>query len=803
MLLSEVSSVRCLCVHAHFYQPPRENPWLDYVALDPSAYPSHDWNERVYNECYKPNQAARLIDREGKITYITNNYKHLSFNVGPTLHRWIAQKDQDLASSILEADRSSAIEQGMGGAIAQAYNHMIMPLASHRDKKTQICWGVRDFEFRFGRKPRGMWLPETAVDLESLEIMADNGIEFTILAPHQCVAVKNPSGDWLPTNGGSDLDVSRPYVQMLPSGKRITIVFYQGSVAHDIAFGGLLNSGDLFAQKLRRLVADKQEPCLVTIATDGETYGHHHRYGEMALARAFQMINDFSSNSITTNIAAFLDKFPATWECRVQENTSWSCAHGIERWRSDCGCHTGGGFGWNQQWRTPLRAALDGLRDRIDEIYEKRVNKISDSPWELRDEAIELYLSNGCNGDENDPLEEKRSFLKRRYGSLSETAQVELLSLLEVQRMRLFMYTSCGWFFNDIAGIETRQILAYAIRASELVERVCGIDMMDDFLKQLELAKGNTREGADGRMVVERFVFPQRVSLEAAAAISSLLDKEGSYHSFKVTSETKKYPSGDLCLKASRMSVVDTGTGAAWKGNAIVFSAGGLDDVCRLSVRNNPTDSDIRKFFYASDILRISRYLEETYELGPWNFTDLPEDSKLHIADVIVEKAESQQLDAAKEILETNQRLMVQLQLLKVASPAIFSAAANLVFREKINELSETEPSVLNLLKQGSSLILLLSEAKSLGVISDLSFLAPRIEKEMNVVVGDNFLVQDEGVYDKIIYFLQKAKELGIQLDLYDLQNQVWRVLESRSASPSRVILNLAAELNFAVPGAD
>ena len=329
-------------MHAHFYQPPRENPWLDYVSLDPSASPAHDWNTRVYDECYRPNQAARLIDGNGKITYITNNYRHLNFNVGPTLHRWISQKDPDLASDIAEADKSAALEQGKGGAIAQAYNHMIMPLASQRDKQTQILWGIRDFEFRFNRKPSGMWLPETAVDLETLEILSENGIEFTILAPHQCTAVKAPSGAWSPTYGGNALDISRPYIQTLPSGKKITIIFYQGSIAHDIAFGGLLNSGDRFAETLMRLVSDKKEPCLVTIATDGETYGHHHRYGEMALARAFQMINDSSSDIITTNIATFLDRFPATWECRIQENTSWSCAHGIERWRSDCGCHTGG-----------------------------------------------------------------------------------------------------------------------------------------------------------------------------------------------------------------------------------------------------------------------------------------------------------------------------------------------------------------------------------------------------------------------------------------------------------------------------
>ena len=791
--------MRCLCVHAHFYQPPRENPWLDYVSLDPSASPAHDWNTRVYDECYRPNQAARLIDGNGKITYITNNYRHLNFNVGPTLHRWIAQKDPNLASDIEEADKSAAIEQGKGGAIAQAYNHMIMPLANLRDKQTQILWGIRDFEFRFNRKPSGMWLPETAVDLETLEILSENGIEFTILAPHQCAAVKDPSGLWSSTHGGNALDISRPYVQTLPSGKKITIIFYQGSIAHDIAFGGLLNSGDRFAETLMQLVMDKKEPCLVTIATDGETYGHHHRYGEMALARAFQIINDSSSDIITTNIATFLDRFPATWECRIQENTSWSCAHGIERWRSDCGCHTGGQFGWNQQWRGPLRAALDSLRDKIDELYEKKINQICDSPWQLRDDAVELYLSTAPNSAVS--LEHKKSFLNRRYGSLTETAQTQLLSLLEAQRMRLFMYTSCGWFFNDIAGIETRQILAYAIRASELIQRTTDIDLTTDFLKQLETAKGNTLEGKNGKAVVEQYVFPQRENIETIAAAVALLDKKESYYSFGISSETKKYPSGDLCLKTSTLTIADTCSGDVWKGNAVVFSMGGLDDVCRLTQKNNPTDAEIRKYFYAADILSLSRYLEQTYELGPWNFTDLPQDSKIHIADSIMERTESQHYDIAEEFLEMNHRLMVQLQLLKITPPPILSAAADLVFRRKIDMLSTaTTTSILDLLKPDSPLCLLLDDARSLGTTSNLSFLAPRIIDEINSTVEENFLEQEESVYNTVIYFLQRAKELGIPLQLWHLQNKIWRILETKTAAPSRVVLALANELNFAVP---
>lgn len=795
--------MRCLCVHAHFYQPPRENPWLDYVSLDPTAHPAHDWNTRICDECYRPNQAARLIDGSGKIAYITNNYRHLSFNVGPTLHSWINQKDPTLAQSIVEADRNAAIELGRGGAVAQAYNHMIMPLANHQDKQTQTRWGIRDFEYRFNRKPAGIWLPETAVDLETLEVLAANGIEFTILAPHQCAAVKEPTGEWSPTYGGAALDISRPYVQHLPSGKKITLIFYQGSVAHDIAFGGLLSSGDRFAEALMHLVPDKGEPSLVTIATDGETYGHHHRYGEMALARAFQIINNSSSNVLTTNIAAFLEKYPATWECRIQENTSWSCAHGIERWRSDCGCHTGGEFGWHQQWRAPLRDALDVLRDSIDELYEKHVKKICDSPWQLRDDAIELYLPGTSELSAQASFEHKKTFLNRRYGSLSSAAQTQLLSLLEAQRMRSFMYTSCGWFFNDIAGIETRQILAYAIRASELVHRTAGVDLTPRFLKQLEAAKGNAHEAETGRAVVERFVFPQRESIKTVAAAAALLDKSGSYYSFDISSETKKYLSGDMRLSTGTLSIADTCSGEVWRGNSVVFSMGGLDDVCRLSEKNDPTDAEIRNYFYVSDVLSLSRYLEKTYELGPWNFANLPSDSRLHVADSIMERTEQQQFDTAEELVEMHRRLMVQLKLLRISPPPILSAAADLVFRRKISLLSASTSSVLELLNPDSPLGVLLDEARSLGVDSNLSFLAPRIADEISDAIEKNALKQEENVYNKVIYYLKRIKELEIPLQFWHLQNQVWSILETKAATPPRAVLTLANELNFAIPNPD
>jgi alpha-amylase/alpha-mannosidase (GH57 family) len=456
---------RYICIHGHFYQPPRENPWLEEIELQDSAYPYHDWNERITSECYAPNTASRILDSDNRIIDIVNNYARMSFDIGPTLLSWIKLHHPDVYRAIIEADQLSQERfSGHGSAIAQAYNHIIMPLANSRDKRTQVLWGIRDFEYRFKRKPEGMWLPETAVNLETLDILAEYGIGFTILAPRQAQRVREIGNEeWRDVNGDG-INSGMPYLCRLPSGKTINLFFYDGQVAQDIAFGGLLDDGKNFAERLTGVFSDREEPQLVHIATDGESYGHHHRYGDMALACALHYIESGNLADLT-NYAEYLEKYPPTHEVEIRENSSWSCAHGVERWRRDCGCNTQANPGWNQGWRAPLREAMDWLRDNLIPIYEGEMASYVQDPWQARDDYIKVILNRSARNEVilDGSVQSVEAFHSRHViRELSEEEKVKVLKLLEMQRCAMLMYTSCGWFFDEISGIETVQVMRYA-----------------------------------------------------------------------------------------------------------------------------------------------------------------------------------------------------------------------------------------------------------------------------------------------------------------------------------------------------
>ncbi len=467
---------RYVCIHGHFYQPPREDPWTGRIDRQKSALPFHDWNERITIQCYAPNAAARLLDGKGKVRRTLNNYSRISFNFGPTLLSWMEKASPETYSSILAADAESASRfSGHGGAMAQAYSHLIMPLASSRDKRTQVVWGIKDFRHRFGRDPEGMWLPETAVDMETLDIMAEEGLLFTVLAPHQASRVRE-GGSWKDVPAGK-VDTAVPYLCSLPSGRTMAIFFYNGPVAHDIAFGGLLKDGGLFARRMIEGASGKGVR-LSHVAVDGETFGHHHRFGEMALAYCLETIEEGQDARLTV-YGEFLEKFPPVKEVEIAPNTSWSCSHGVERWRSDCGCRAGDHPEWEQMWRGPLREALDGLRAEVDTLFDEEGARVFDDPWKARDGYIDEILSG-----------------ERKHRG-------KALKLLEMERNAMLMYTSCGWFFDDISRIETLQILRYAERTAELAGEVSGRDLMGPFLKALEKVPGNTAEIPNARVAVE------------------------------------------------------------------------------------------------------------------------------------------------------------------------------------------------------------------------------------------------------------------------------------------------------------
>jgi alpha-amylase/alpha-mannosidase (GH57 family) len=462
-------SVRSIVIHGHFYQPPREDPWLNEVVAEPSAAPFHDWNQRIERECYRAVVAARLYapPPDGRITGIVNTLTSISFDFGPTLLEWLEREAPDTYAAVLEADRQSRVRHdGHGNAIAMPYHHTILPLASRRDKVTEVRWGIADFRRRFKRDPAGLWLPETAVDPETLDVLAAEGIAFTILAPHQVARV--PEG-------------GLPGSYRTPSGRSIALFTYDGAISHDVAFGPLLKDAARWAERLLAVGQGPSGPRLVALATDGETFGHHHRFGEVALAWLLRELERQRGVRVE-NFAAFLARHPPEQDVELVAPTSWSCPHGVERWRADCGCRVAPERATQQRWRAPLRAALEWLAAELHARFEREGAELLGDPWAARD----AYGAVVASDDES----------RGRIAAAPARAR----ELLELERNALRMFTSCGWFFDDIAGIEAVQILRYAARAIELA----GADaprLEAGLLERLARAESNAPGVGSGRQV--------------------------------------------------------------------------------------------------------------------------------------------------------------------------------------------------------------------------------------------------------------------------------------------------------------
>lgn len=584
---------RFICIHGHFYQPPRENPWLEEVEIEDSAYPYHDWNERITAECYAPNAASRILDSNTRIIDIVNNYARISFNFGPTLLTWLEQNQPEVYATILDADKNSIKRfSGHGSAIAQAYNHVIMPLANSRDKRTQVLWGIKDFIFRFKRRPEGMWLPETAVDIETLEILAELGIVFTILSQKQASRIK-PINDsqWTDVSTGK-IDCSLPYLCRLPSGGSVVIFFYDERIAQEVAFSNLLENGELFADRMMQYFSEYQKQSgLLNIASDGETYGHHHRFGDMALAYALYHLESKNLARITI-YGEYLSAYPPTHQVEIIENTSWSCPHGVERWRNDCGCCTRGSIigmtashppdpstilpgdkiceiTSRQKWRAPLREAMDWLRQNLEAVYVQRMDAYVSNPWQARDDYIDILLNRS-------PAHIEAFFSNHACRTLSREDKVQVLKLLEMQRNGMLMYTSCGWFFEDISGIESVQVMRYACRAMQLVREVAGVDPEPEFIHILEKAQSNVSEYWNGAQLYKNFVQTAVVDLSRVGfhyALSSLIvDSPEMIRIRNYTIRNEAYEraeSGELKLALGKVFLHSVST---WEENILMFA---------------------------------------------------------------------------------------------------------------------------------------------------------------------------------------------------------------------------------------
>ena len=767
--------MKYVCIHGHFYQPPRENPYLEAIELQDSAYPYHDWNERITAECYAPNAASRIVDSENRIVKLFNNYAKISFNFGPTLLSWLKDQASRVYDSILEADKESAQRfSGHGSALAQGYNHMILPLANRRDKVTQVKWGMRDFESRFGRKPEGMWLPETAVDTETLEVLAENGIQFTILAPGQARRIRSKNSSKFEDVSGGRIDPARAYLAELPSKKRINLFFYDGPISQGVAFEGLLNDGKRFADRLMSGFSDsRQGPQLVHIATDGESYGHHHHYGEMALSFALDEIERQNVAKLT-NYGEFLEKHPPKHFVEIVNNSSWSCVHGIERWRSDCGCNSGG-HSWNQQWRAPLRAALDWLRDKLAPIFESRLKEYVRDPWATRDDYIRLIL---------DRSEETRKafFADHAIRPLEPREQVTALKLLEMQRHAMLMYTSCGWFFDELSGIETVQVIHYAGRALQLAEECCGEQLEPEFMQLLAMAKSNIPEHGDGAKIYEKWVKPAVVDIERVGghyAISSL------FESYPEKTRIYCYEVERVRYSVEAEGKIRLATGCARFRSAITEESDALDfSVLHLGDHNvtagirsgdAASDEDQQKLvaaFSQADTAEVIRLLDQVYGKNTFSLRQLFRDEQRKITSLILNESLNSAAAVYRTVFESQAPLIRFLNGLEIPVPNALKSAAEIALNSQLEQYLE-RPDL-----DPDSIQGLLREAAASKISLDSTTLEYKVRKRLEKEAAE-FAANpsDPASAEKVIKLLDLIPALPFPVVLWEAQNVCYRPL--------------------------
>ncbi|MCF8061154.1 MAG: DUF3536 domain-containing protein [Deltaproteobacteria bacterium] len=710
---------RFVCIHGHFYQPPRENPWLEAVEIQDGAAPYHDWNKRITAECYAVNAASRILDDQDRILRIVNNYEKMSFNFGPTLLSWLEAHSPFVYQAVLEADqRSSERFSGHGSALAQPYNHMIMPLANAGDKETQVIWGMRDFEHRFGRRPEGMWLPETAVDLKTLDVMAAQGIRFTILAPLQARRRRAPRGPWKDA-GEHPVDSRLPYRVRLPSGRDMTVFFYDGAVSRAVAFERLLSSGEALAERLAQGFSDETEKAqLVHIATDGESYGHHHRFGDMALAYAIHTI-ETRGLARMTNYGEFLALHHPEQEAEIAENTSWSCEHGVGRWKADCGCHTGAHPGWNQAWRAPLRTALDDLSADLARLFEEEGGNRFRDPWAARNDYIDVILDRS--------EESRRSFFERHAAAATDgDKEAAFLKLLEMQRHAMLMYTSCGWFFDDISGIEAVQILRYAARAIELAEEFGAGDIGTRFMEALAAAQSNRMDQGTGRHIYERAVARSRADFSKVAAHHAMCrlfqngsDAEGRFYCYRIEDEvveTRQAGKASLLLGRARiLSEItrdgrDLCFGALHLGDQnLTGGVGKMEDPERFA----STVDELGRVFEGADFHETLRRFDRSFPLGVYSLKSLFRDEQRRILGRILEATLNDVEGVYRRLYDDQAPLMRFLMDAEAPLPKALHVAAEFVLHAELKRRFQSDDIDLDGIES------LLQEARGVGVTFD------------------------------------------------------------------------------------
>jgi len=781
-------SERYICIHGHFYQPPRENPWLEEVEFQDSAQPYHDWNERITAECYAPNAVSRVMDSEWRIIGLINNYSRISFNFGPTLLYWLAKHNPSVYQSILDADKESMTNfGGHGSAIAQIYNHIIMPLANRRDKETQIKWAICDFELRFSRFPEGMWLSETAVDLESLEVLAENNIKFTILSSHQALKIRKLGEEnWVDVSDGK-IDPRYPYLCSLPSGKTIVLFFFDRRTAADISFGHLLENGEAFAKRLLDTlkVKDGTVP-LESVASDGELYGHHHPHGDMTLAYCLYYLVSNETAKLT-NYGEFLEKYPPKHEVQIAQNTSWSCSHGIERWRADCGDNMGRA-GWRQAWRKPLREAMDWLRDTLIPQFEQAAAQYLTDPWVSRNDYLTVVLDRSRENIE--------TFLSSHAKQpLNEPEKRQVIKLLEMQRHAMLMYTSCGWFFDEISGIETVQVLMYAARVMQLAKELFDLDLETKYLKILESAPSNIPEFSNGAKIYDIFVKPAIVDFAKISAQNTM--RELFADNIEPPSNPSQIPNNCFSIKLENIEKHDDGNFRLTLNRSTVFSSITLDEqnfsCAALWLGGHNVTCGTQSNMPKNQYLTLSAKLIDTFEKGQINellidiskyfgqtysLNDLFKDDQHYILDYIVAEGLKKAQELNNLIYHDNSAILRFMKENRILPPKPLQSAAEVVINMEIEQLLCSQTIDLEKLQK------LINDSKYLTLTLDSQLLgfqaSQKITQEFTKLTQTPQTPQNLKTLNNLTTLIRLIHELSLPLDLWQSQNILFKIAQNQ-----------------------
>ncbi len=699
--------------------------------------------------------------------------------------------------------------------MAQVYNHIIMPLANEEDKQTQVKWGIKDFEARFGRKPEGMWLAETAADDDTLRVLVENGIKFTILSPYQAEKFKDiKSGEWIDVSWGN-IDPARAYRYYIDSapGKYIDLFFYDGAISRSVAFDNLLLDGNKFNKRLMEGVSNcRNFDQLVNIATDGESYGHHTKFGDMALSYVLK-IKAKDSGFTITNYAEFLEKYPPKCEVKIKQPSSWSCSHGVGRWKEDCGCSTGGKAGWNQKWRKPLRNALDFLRDELVKIYEEHGVKYFDDVWAVRNNYIDVVL----NRKENNVLRFQRENFKE---GLSDFERVKAMELLEIQRQAMLMYTSCGWFFTELSGIETVQIMKYAARALQLAYRFTEKDIEGKFLEILSEAKSNIPEYGNGRDIYERWVKPSIITVKQLAclwALSSLyedFEDEEDVYCYSITRHSyKRVQCGSMTLITGYIDVKSKITLEKKEMMFALVQYAGGDFHCAIKefsddAEFNKIKNSIIKTFLTTSLTETIRALDEYFGKEYFTLKDIFIKERRKIIQILLRDKLNKFAENYRQIYLDGRGTIFHLQALGMNIPNEFKLSAEYTLSQKFNEIvSEThelfDENTLQTVRDINA------EAKMLGITLDKDtsndIYTKKLIKNLNRLVNS----MERQQANVIMEIFHEIDELELHIDLKEAQNiyfnkvyvRIIEILEHPEGTPDKkfiqLLLDIGSRLNI------